>query len=248
MFSRLYEAHRENDTLLKIFWHNLPFEIIRPFKPAGDHSQSWFLLIDPKVFNVDISIRAQFVEALLKKCDSKQLIHQLAFAKDEGGRVVREYADQSIKAIFNRYLFFCGRYELGELIHQSATSVVLHAVDHSMMADYKAIFNEEAAAEQFSVLEGGKTLMSEDAFIECIRELGLHAHDDDGQVEEQLRIDFKKCDKDASGSIDEDEFVDFCKRHFGESRKVVLKLMKNEVGLNCKLLLILNTRTVAVFR
>ena len=220
-----------------LFWNDLPFEIIQPYKPVLKHSNAWFFLIDPKEFTIDGSIRAEVVEALLMQCNSKQLVRQLAFAKDKDGRVVKEFADQSIKDIFNKYLFFGGRYDLGELIHQSATSVVLHAVDHGVMADYEELYKEKVTAHtevqesaQFpGSAQAFEAEMTIATFKQCIKELGLHAHDDWRDVERALEEDFCRWDKDNSGSIDMNEFVDFCKSQFGETRKVVLKFMRQEV-------------------
>eukprot|EP01031_Cornospumella_fuschlensis_P024191 gene24191-29260_t len=46
--------------------------------------------------------------------------------------------------------------------------------------------------------------------------------------ESEFVLDFMKADRDISGGLSCEEFVDFCKSKFGEFRMVVLKLMKNE--------------------
>jgi hypothetical protein len=93
--------------------------------------------------------RAEHIDAIVSSLDNA------------GGRAI-DVADTHCKAIMNRYLLLCGRYELqtGAAEHTSATSIVRFAVDRGVVPPVKVALKFMTHREQFdrelSARQGGE--------------------------------------------------------------------------------------------
>ena len=136
-------------------------------------------------------------------------IHALADVLDQQGRTALDLSAWEPRQAINKYLLFCGRYELtlGTPEHRSATSVVLRATDRSEKTDYVAIFDQEDTDKS------GK-LGREKAAAGAAR-VGL-----------DVELFF---DKSGGEFIDRATFVGVCRRLLGDGmRSVVIKLMQEK--------------------
>ena len=86
-------------------------------------------------------------------------IHALADVLDQQGRTALELAAWEPRQAINKYLLFCGRYELtlGAPEHHSATSVVLRATDRSEKTNYVAIFDHRRTRTRAASSEGRRS-------------------------------------------------------------------------------------------
>ena len=136
-------------------------------------------------------------------------IHALADVLNQEGRTALELSAVGPRQAINKYLLFCGRYELtlGAPEHRSAASVVLRATDRTEKTDYVAIFDQEDT-DQNGMLE------KEEVTAVAAR-IGLDA-----------KLLF---DKSGGELIDRATFVGVCRRLLGDGvRSVVIKLMQEK--------------------
>ena len=216
---------------------DLPFDLDGSTK---EHQGSWFSLLD---LNGDIGIatRHTLVEDTLSQ--HAHLVDALANVKDEGGRRAFDITDLATKQIFQKHLYFCGRYEIepGPPIHRSATAVVVHAKDHKSSERYTRGFDKVTSGKASGAGAGtgtgtgaGAGAENEEAgavdvaaFQACMKE--LCAEFGVGYDAQELDRFFKACDSDRSGTISREEFQSFCEGMLGTFRNVVIKFMHNEV-------------------
>eukprot|EP00588_Corethron_pennatum_P035410 CAMPEP_0194348274 /NCGR_PEP_ID=MMETSP0171-20130528/106445_1 /TAXON_ID=218684 /ORGANISM="Corethron pennatum, Strain L29A3" /LENGTH=1321 /DNA_ID=CAMNT_0039115603 /DNA_START=354 /DNA_END=4320 /DNA_ORIENTATION=- len=168
------------------------------------HSHSW-----SKCLASSKKGAVEAVEGILNpnKVGYSKHINKLVQVLAENKRPAFMVAASEQEKELNKYLFFCGRFEVdpGAPEHRSATSVVLRAKDRNGKTDYQAIFN---AADK-----DGNGELSKDELQSVAKEIGL-------SVELFLR------DRDT---IDEAEFVSICARQLEDGYpKIVIKLMTNE--------------------
>ena len=136
-------------------------------------------------------------------------VRALAEVFDQQGRTALELSASGPRQAINKYLLFCGRYELtlGAPEHRSATSVVLRATDRNEKTDYVAIFNQEDT-DQIGKLENEKAEA-------VVARVGLDA-----------KLFF---DKSGGEFIDRATFVGVCRQILGDGvRSVVIKLMQEK--------------------
>jgi len=145
-----------------------------------------------------------------------KVVRGLADTKDQFGRVAKSGASRNIQKVFEKRLFFLGRYDIdkGPPIHQSATCVVVHATDAKMPEYFEYMYDKHAGKE-------GGTTVDEKQFKEILRKMELISHDD-----HNINHLFQRADVDKSVRISKKEFVDFCVSEIGCD--VVLKLMRNK--------------------
>ena len=155
----------------------------------------------------------------------------LATARDANGRAAVDVASEPIRKVIESYLFFCGQYSIhqGPPLHMSATAVVVFADDFRVDSIYEKVYNEVVNSTT-----GGT--MKQTAFEMALRALNkqgfggaaeLLAAADDAK-NDGLLCHFKHCDKNHDGSIEKDEFLDYCGNMLGRSRRVAIKFMKNK--------------------
>jgi len=155
-------------------------------------------------------------------------IPYLVEIKNQFGKTAISVASDDIIEEFKNHLYFCGKYEIMRLpvIHQSDTSLVIQAKDHSIVKDiYLRYFNEYK--------DVGTETMSEKSFQKCFEDWNpaddyLHFRVISSNNDSKKVFDFQQCDLDKCGTVDFHEFKNYCESIFGSSRNVVLKFMKNE--------------------
>jgi ankyrin repeat protein len=98
-------------------------------EPYGMTGKSWISLLDCKTLPEGDC--AGIVEHVFDKLPWDK-ISELCHYKDKSGREAITIAHAHVQVCMRRYLHFCGRYALssGPPIHVSATSRVVHSVDH----------------------------------------------------------------------------------------------------------------------
>ena len=142
---------------------------------------------------------------------------KLAHVHDEQGREAISLCHASVRAEFERRIYFYGRYELqeGPAIHCSATALVIFTDDHGAVGEYERIFKNAA----------GEGYLNQSAFKSAAAIAGV-AVDDDATL-------FQRADTDDNKTISRDEFVRFCCRVLhgsasDKTRRVVIKFMSDK--------------------
>lgn len=235
-----------------IVMSDLPYSIsCGTFVPA--HRGSWFQLLDPKsgLSNENrVSLVSEVIN-VFSKCSEPNVHKMICSLQDSNGRTAYMITNDEIRMLFHRYVYFCGRYSIGALIHQSATSIVVHAQDFEMLSEYKIWFQSYATPKdknvrpamdaESSLLNFGarekhsvEMSLSLEEFTSCVRAIGAHLDVDDKVFEKLVEADFKSWDVDHNSTMTEEEFIAYCKAEIGESRKVVMKFMKNQVSMRGK--------------
>ena len=136
-------------------------------------------------------------------------IHALVDVLDQQGRTALELSAVGPRQAINKYLLFCGRYELtlGAPEHRSAASVVLRATARSEKTDYLAIFDQQDTDKSGN--------LEKEEFAAVAACIGLDA-----------KLLF---DKSGGELIDRATFVGVCRRLLGDGvRSVVIKLMQEK--------------------
>ena len=120
-----------------------------------ENHELWFWLIRETLPGVPEKVR-YFIE----RCP------ELAFAKDDQGRVAIAVATSETRKIIESEVYFCGRYQLepGPLAHKSATAVVVYAGDFGVDQEYRNVAEMQAGSGQ-----GG---MDRDQFKRALITLG----------------------------------------------------------------------------
>ncbi|KAF0694397.1 Aste57867_14737 [Aphanomyces stellatus] len=188
-----------------------------------DHSFSWTTFMDV-THPVALAVRQSCVETILSlpkfEPYTQELLHELAFAKDQHGREVIQITDASLRKYFYDRLYYCGRYQMfqGPPMHVSDTSVVVLAYDHGICTQ---VFEEHKNSNGYLDMAG---------FVICNEILGRVASKfkkDKKRDKEIWQGEFILWDKDGNGMLSEDEFLRFCEQHFGGKIKVAMKFMKS---------------------
>ena len=156
------------------------------------------------------------------------LIPYLVETKNNFGKTAFNIASHDVIMEFKNHLYFCGQYEIMHLpvIHQSDTSLVIQAKDHSIVEGiYLKIFNKYK--------DEGKDTMSKESFQNCFA--NWNPTDDNLQFRvissnntTNVVFDYNNCDLDKCGKVNCHEFSSYCESIFGSTRNVVLKFVKNE--------------------
>lgn len=207
-----------------------------PCHPDGsdraDYSGTWTELVDPSK-GVPPQVVVETVQEVLQM--NPRLAYKLAHTRDVNSRTATSIAHPAVVAVFNKYLYFCGRYELfsGPPLHRSATAMVLYANDHGLVKEYEAAFREFAGCDHIygynnnvgNGVDGG--VLDAQLFLECVRSLTVSSANK--ASDEELHRAFASCDADKDGVVSQDEFIRYCSTTYGRSRKVVIKFMRNEV-------------------
>lgn len=153
-----------------------------------------------------------------------RVVKQLLFNQDKEGRRVYDIANEPLKDVINNYLLFCGRFEVedGYPLHISDTSVVVLANDHSIVTSYRDTF------DKYKSTNGKDIGLPKDQFDAALKEIQsqLVAGDYGKEVNGAMES-FSRADRNLSNIVDCEEFLDFCKNKFGETRQVILKFMKH---------------------
>jgi ankyrin repeat protein len=156
---------------------------------------------------------------VIKHC-GRDVAMVLANSKDFEGREAIVYAVPAIKAALQERLDFLGRYQFVSTTpeHKSATCIVLKAVDKKAEDDYREYFRSKAL-DSPGINNSTTASVGEDAFKEIAEEMGFQCD----------AVLFKQLDIDGSGTISEDEFLQFAKNKLdhGGPRHVAIKLMKD---------------------
>ena len=163
-----------------------------------------------------------------KLSEFPDLIPYLVETKNHVGKTAFNIASNDVMIEFKKHLYFCGQYEIMHLpvIHQSDTSLVIQAKDHSIVAGiYQKKFNDYK--------DEGQETMSKESFQKCFEEWKLT--DDNLQFRvissntaSNVLFGYEHCDLDKCGKVKCREFISYCESVFGSTRIVVLKFMKNE--------------------
>lgn len=144
------------------------------------------------------------------------------FNRDKAGRKVYDIAHKDVRDVMNKYLLFCGRFEVDEgyPLHISATSIVLLANDFSVMDLYSEAFTRH------QTMNSGAAMLIKDGFQRAVRDIQQSLAMNESS---SRQIDpFIEADADKSNHIDLREFEEYCRRQFGPSRRVAMKLMSQE--------------------
>ncbi|KAF0702488.1 Aste57867_7786 [Aphanomyces stellatus] len=190
-----------------------------------NHSFTWATFMDV-THPVNVSIRLSCVEFILThptvESSSQELLRELAFSKDQHGREVLQITDASTRKYIYDRLFFCGRYDIfqGPPVYVSSTAVVVMAYDHGICAQ---VFHEHKNTD------GGLDI---GGFINCNKFLGrvgskIKTTKDKKLEEKKWQAEFQLWDKDANGSLSEEEYLRYCGQYFGGKLQVAMKFMKN---------------------
>ncbi|KAF0697593.1 Aste57867_11731 [Aphanomyces stellatus] len=190
-----------------------------------DHSFSWTTFMDVTL-SVDLAVRQSCVASILNHSNFAsyfhELLHELAFAKDQHGREVIQITDASSRKYFYDQLYFCGRYQIfeGPPVHVSNTAVVVMAYDHGICAQ---VFQEHKNIDGH---------LDEARFVTCSAILGRLVAKTKKHGKKQSQEEFRLWDRDASGALSEEEFHRYCMQHFGGKLKVAMKFMRSSTEYN----------------
>ncbi|KAF0718939.1 Aste57867_1373 [Aphanomyces stellatus] len=212
----------------KLLLLDMPFTILQhgQLAPRQNHSYSWTYFMDAS-HPIDCFVRHSCVDLILNHRDfvscSRELLHELAFAKDQHGREVIQITDASTRQYFYDRLYYCGRYEIfeGPPVHVSNTAVVMMAYDHGICAQvYRECLKENSLGLDIK------------GFVNCNRILGrvgakIDKQKDKTSEEPMWEAEFQLWDKDKNSSLSEEEFLSYCAQHFGKKLTVAMKFMKN---------------------
>jgi Ca2+-binding EF-hand superfamily protein len=117
-----------------------------------------------------------------------------------------------IKEALQSRLLFMGRYQLqsGPPLHKSATCVVVNAEDFNASEDYKQAF-----------AKFNKPAISKAEFSTAVASFGIN------WTRDEFERQFARIDADGTGTVDEAEFIEFCKSVLdnGGNRKVSARPM-----------------------
>lgn len=189
---------------------------------------AWAALLDPEYCPVDIAL------PIMKRVfeQHRNAAKDLAFCQDESGRRAFDVADQNMKLAMNQYLLFCGRFRVdgGFPLHKSATSSVLLADDFYILQIYRQIFDEHAQAH---ASQSADKVLTEISFKDAIKALRISMDmltadfQDNRQLDESISHEFAVANRSRDSLVNWNDFETYCRAIFGETRRVVLKLMKN---------------------
>ena len=185
----------------------------------------WFLVVqEDGTSDIDLfAILSAKVNTLVSNHTS------LAAAKDANNRAAVDVASKPIRKVIESVIFFCGQYSIhhGPPLHMSATAVVVFADDFRVDAIYEKAFNE--------VVKTTGGTMDQHAFKKALEALSVQGFGGAAELlaaavakNDGLVGNFKHCDKDNDGSIEMDEFLEYCGNMMGRSRRVAIKFMKNK--------------------
>ena len=181
----------------------------------------WFTFLDANS-GISPEVRLPILGKLLS--DHAGIVPLLANIEDSFQRKAMDITVPVSKALINKYLYFCGRYELyleEAPIHVSETSIVIRGVDYGLLEDCNRMFDEH------STKKSGKLSIKE--FVTCAAAIGVMEHITDKNTKKQaLAETFEKFDKNGDQWMDRSEFMDFIKCHMGQSRSIVMKLMRHQ--------------------
>ena len=168
---------------------------------------------DEKLSSVEVRVQ-EIVSCIQNKCSSA-VIQWLANAKDMSGRRAVEVAIPEIQQALKDRFLFLGRYELGNLVYKSSSSLVIHGLDVNSDGHYRQIFHK--------MLSSGANTLSKREFRESFEHLGI------GIDDESFDYSFERWDTNGDGKISQEEFVAFYKSEIDNHRprEVAFLFLKN---------------------
>ncbi|KAF0694395.1 Aste57867_14735 [Aphanomyces stellatus] len=203
-------AYLSGKSALKLLMLDLPLTLNDDhLLPRQDHAFSWAAFLDVTV-PIPQEVRLSCIKSILaretKSSCSKELLHELAFAKDKHGRDVLQITDEVTRSYFHDLLFFCGRYQIfeGPPIHVSNTSAVVMAYDHGI------------CAQVFSKFANSKGELDKNGFVKSSQLLGRirtehkFSKQRNARDSESWKAEFSLWDKTRNGYMSEKEFLRYC--------------------------------------
>lgn len=219
-------AAQEDKTVLRAICRTLPTqeELPESFQFNGFAEVATYL-VDAKT-PIDRKLQLELIDQFCTQYP--KLVPAFANFKDKAGRTAISICAEDVLALFGKYIYFCGRYELqhGPPIHCTATSIVTCAKDHGVLKEYKEAFEEVYKLHnphRNSDEEKEEWGINQDQFLVFARQAGLGHMDD-----QQLLQNFRSWDKDNSGTLTMKETLEFFKVTLGPYRSVVIKFMSNK--------------------
>lgn len=186
---------------------DLPYDLSTKIFRAS-HKGWWFRFLDASSFSPSSSFsakipstsRAQILRNILssKRC-RYGVVLLLATLCDSGGRSALSITDAAALAVFEDFLYFCGRYNVKTVvqpIHISDASIILRATDRHAATEYASSFDlfstlcsaaaaTPSAATPSAAVVGGASgtappqSLSQSLFCMSLDTMGLHADMED---------------------------------------------------------------------
>jgi len=214
-----YFIHQRSQLIPSILSDDMP--LLLDGSPR-DHSYSWNALVDCQY--CDLSMTIDIVTNILE--EYKSHAKRLVYCLDEGGRSAYNVAHPRIQELMNKYILFCGRFEVYNAypLHISATSAVLQANDHSIQTLYEETFIKHMDRDnKLSMKSFDNAINSVEQYLDVkLNDLIDHKNKRD------VTKSFLSVDTNNTGLLDKIQFKEYCTTKFGKTRQVILKLMKNE--------------------
>lgn len=208
--------------------------IAHPNQFAIESALSWPILIGSDILSIASCI--EVVKVVFSSLPS--MVHRLVRCKDKRGREVMSIARPEVKRFINKYLFFCGRYELAldrAPLHVSDTSIVIGAVDHQVTDDYashirQCLRERDNESQRLSKKEALACLTDMqtkgfDLSPHTLTKLGNGLSGQMSNVGGGGGIDVSP---DEEPDIDIDGLVRLCTETWGSRRRVAIKFMKHK--------------------
>ena len=145
--------------------------------------------------------------------------------KFEGRRVI-DITDDRTRNFFNKFMFFCGRYDLeaGRPIHQSATAIVIYANDTKPFEEAFDTVLKERADDKNKKSETRSDLTDVE-FQKCMQLLGKS----DKCTDLKNKANDSDQQKGSRGNkVTRQEFLKYCTSKYGDSQRVVIKFMRHK--------------------
>ena len=133
-----------------------------------------------------------------------------AQVKDKDGRAALTITDDGTRAIFKRYLYFCGRYEIDFIqapIHVSDTSIVFSGRDHNVAQIYSAQFDIGLVMQTKDTGLEVDQLQASGGFVHCAMALGLHSNVSAVERTRAILGDLRCLIKGNRDSVTREEFI-----------------------------------------
>ncbi|KAF0700603.1 Aste57867_8870 [Aphanomyces stellatus] len=222
----LCAQYLEHESAIKLLLADMPIQIQdEGLVPRHNHSLSWSSFMDV-THPVKFSGRQSCLESILNDpafaTYTRDLLRELAFAKDKHSREVIQITDQETRKYFYDRLYFCGRYEIfhGPPVYVSNTAMVVMAYDHGICGQ---VFHEHINSHG---------VLDVNDFFNCNKILGrVECRVENKKIKklenEKWQEKFRLWDKDANGWLSEQEFLSYCEQYFGAKLQVAMKFMKN---------------------
>ena len=189
----------------------------------------WTEIIDPANSKFFKRIRIDSLKFVHSKLEEyKDIVSWLADEIDHEKRTALSIASSECKNVFYECMNFLGQYEfyIGPPVYKSTTALIVLATDHKLV--------DNVFIPKFNDFKNDEGVMTKDLFEDCFNEWDLemealmYKRISSISTQYQVKYDYNDCVLNNSNQVLVKDFVTYCSKIFGATRRVILKFMKNE--------------------